>query len=719
MRIADDHGDVRRSRRTSAARSTPPAGWPRRGGWLRPCRVIRDATPAGRDLDVGDGADGSHGAAVDGRQARRIEADRARRGATRGGRHENDTCGAVRTGSDRRVAPTRPAALAVPAPAMLEQRTEATRRPGLPDGPMGAADPDDHGAGRGRGRLPVLADGGLGAARRWSTSRSLPATRCGRIAGQAAPDRDPREVIEEIRQLNDMPGACCRWAWCCGCRRTVGGEPADRRRRPGPRTPAQIDRPRHAVGACAPDRRGSTVNPYIWYLHGCKISTGCATIDRQLSTAAASCAPVVHTRSTSAANRMQVDGHHDSAIHKVHRSSTERPQQASTAQEGGAIMRCPFCRHPGLPGHRLARGRRRPGHPPPPVLPGVLAPVHHGRGGAARGGQAQRGHRAVQPEQGHRRRAPGLPGPPGRRGRPRAAGPAGRGGGPGDPVRRRCRARRSGWRSSARCASWTRSPTCASPASTGRSPPPTTSPRRSRDALAATGAGMPPSGRSTAGAGRHRIAARLTDRPSSPATRPTTDPSARARAPSPTDQVRSRTPAARHALHARAPSASSTHGQCRTHATRGRNTHDGDHRSARIAASTRRTVVGTKGRRARSTRRPTAPGGSGAAAGAGVHHAGRAPLRRGDLGAPRRRDDELARRLGQLRAARRRVPRLLVGQRDQHRHQQVLPRRGRHAGARVEPAAAHRPGGQHATRRPAWSTATSPPTTTPRSSRTS
>ena len=38
---------------------------------------------------------------------------------------------------------------------------------------------------------------------------------------------------------------------------------------------------------------------------------------------------------------------------------------------------------------------------------------------------------------------------------------------------------------------------------------------------------------------------------------------------------------------------------------------------------------------------------------------------------------ELARRLDQLRAARRRVPGLLVGQRRQHRHDQVLPRRGR------------------------------------------
>ena len=37
-------------------------------------------------------------------------------------------------------------------------------------------------------------------------------------------------------------------------------------------------------------------------------------------------------------------------------------------------------------------------------------------------------------------------------------------------------------------------------------------------------------------------------------------------------------------------------------------------------------------------------------------------------------------------------PEQLVGQRHQHRHHQVLPRRRRHPGARVEPAPAHRPG---------------------------
>ena len=84
-------------------------------------------------------------------------------------------------------------------------------------------------------------------------------------------------------------------------------------------------------------------------------------------------------------------------------------------------------------------------------------PVHHGRGVAALGGQAQRRHRAVQPRQGDRRGHPGLPGPPGRPGRRRATRPAGRGdrravragGGaepgrrPGDP-RSAARARRGG-----------------------------------------------------------------------------------------------------------------------------------------------------------------------------------------------------------------------------------------------------------------------------------
>ena len=73
----------------------------------------------------------------------------------------------------------------------------------------------------------------------------------------------------------------------------------------------------------------------------------------------------------------------------------------------------------------------------------------------------------------------------------------------------------------------------------------------------------------------------------------------------------------------------------------------------------------------------------------GVH-----PYDAGHLGAPRRRHDQLAGRLGQLRAARGRIPRLLVGQRRQHRDDQVLPRRGRHPAAGVEPQAAGRPRGR-------------------------
>ena len=80
-------------------------------------------------------------------------------------------------------------------------------------------------------------------------------------------------------------------------------------------------------------------------------------------------------------------------------------------------MRCPFCRNADS---RVIDSREADdgaGDPPPPVLPGVRPAVHHRRGGRARGRQAQRGHRAVQPGQGHRRRPPGLPGPAGRRGR--------------------------------------------------------------------------------------------------------------------------------------------------------------------------------------------------------------------------------------------------------------------------------------------------------------
>ena len=65
------------------------------------------------------------------------------------------------------------------------------------------------------------------------------------------------------------------------------------------------------------------------------------------------------------------------------------------------------------------------------------------------------------------------------------------------------------------------------------------------------------------------------------------------------------------------------------------------------------------------------------------------------------------------------VPRLLERQRGQHRDHQVLPRRGGHAAARVVAQAAHRPGGQDLPQGAARSTATSPARPTPRSSTTS
>ena len=88
------------------------------------------------------------------------------------------------------------------------------------------------------------------------------------------------------------------------------------------------------------------------------------------------------------------------------------------------------------PGHRLPRGGRRPGHPAQAILRRLRPAVHHRRGGGARGGEAQRGHRAVQPRQGRARRPACVSGPPGRRRRARAARAPGGG---GRPRRRRRR----------------------------------------------------------------------------------------------------------------------------------------------------------------------------------------------------------------------------------------------------------------------------------------
>ena len=129
---------------------------------------------------------------------------------------------------------------------------------------------------------------------------------------------------------------------------------------------------------------------------------------------------------------------------------------------------------PVLPAHRLqgaglAGGRGRRQHPPAAPVPGLRATVHHARADAARGGQAQRRGRAVQPRQGDQRRAQGLQGPAGHRGPARPARPAGGGLAPGLRSAGGARPTRSASPSSDRCGSWTRWPTCASPASTGSS----------------------------------------------------------------------------------------------------------------------------------------------------------------------------------------------------------------------------------------------------------
>ena len=117
---------------------------------------------------------------------------------------------------------------------------------------------------------------------------------------------------------------------------------------------------------------------------------------------------------------------------------------------------------PGLAGRRLADLRRRVDHPAPSPVPALQPALHHGRDREPVGREAVGRHRAVQPREDRRRRAQGVPGPPGERGRPRAARAEGR----GDAARRRARRRstptRSGWPSSVRCASSTRWPTCGS-----------------------------------------------------------------------------------------------------------------------------------------------------------------------------------------------------------------------------------------------------------------
>ena len=83
-------------------------------------------------------------------------------------------------------------------------------------------------------------------------------------------------------------------------------------------------------------------------------------------------------------------------------SSDSKVLDSRTAEDGGSIRRRRQC-------------------------PSVRAALHHGRADAARGGQAQRRRRAVQPRQGRLRGAQGVQGPTGHRGPAGPARPARRG----------------------------------------------------------------------------------------------------------------------------------------------------------------------------------------------------------------------------------------------------------------------------------------------------
>ncbi len=78
-----------------------------------------------------------------------------------------------------------------------------------------------------------------------------------------------------------------------------------------------------------------------------------------------------------------------------------------------------------------------------------------------------------------------------------------------------------------------------------------------------------------------------------------------------------------------------------------------------------------------------------------VHLARCPPVRRGRLGTARRPHRQLADRRGRLRAARRRVPGVVVAERHEHRLPEVLPRDAGHVAARVVASSGRRPDRRH------------------------
>src|SRR3954451_21298249 len=153
------------------------------------------------------------------------------------------------------------------------------------------------------------------------------------------------------------------------------------------------------------------------------LSTGNSTVSADPSTGGTPRSTAGGARSTAPSPGRRPESGRSTGGDGENRSRSRRGRGAQ-----GALSVLPQRR---LAGRRLARGRRGPGDPSPSLLHGVREAVHHRRGGRPRGGQAQRGPRAVQPRQGRARSGPGLSGTSGRPGRDRAAGPSGGGDGAG------------------------------------------------------------------------------------------------------------------------------------------------------------------------------------------------------------------------------------------------------------------------------------------------
>ena len=110
--------------------------------------------------------------------------------------------------------------------------------------------------------------GAAGTGRCDGRTRGHPVVDCD---GRQHPIATPGMSSRRSASSTTCPAMCCRSGLSCGFRPTPGDRPIGPRRADGENPSPTRRRGLHARS------EQSTVNPYIWYLHGCKISTGCAT----------------------------------------------------------------------------------------------------------------------------------------------------------------------------------------------------------------------------------------------------------------------------------------------------------------------------------------------------------------------------------------------------------------------------------------------------------